>query len=328
MITCFSISFLEATALLGISNIAFSIFGHPIYWYGIIIAAGVVLAALCAASREKVMRLPQDTTLDFALIALPVALVCARIYYVAFKWERYADHILSVFNIREGGLAIYGGVIGGALGGIIVARKKKLRYGTLADLIAPSLALGQAIGRWGNFFNQEAYGALITDSAWCFFPYGVYIEEISEWHMAAFFYESVWCFMIWLLLALCVRKGRFAGRKPGDVFLWYAVLYSAERCVVEGLRTDSLYWGSIRVSQALSAVMIVIVCMVFFLRSVKKARHVIAFMAASAAAVVMVLISFGVIDYRALLMALAGAVSLIALYILYRNTERSKVSWQ
>ncbi len=312
----------------GISNIAFTIFGHPIYWYGIIIAAGVISAALCASSREKVMHLAQDTTLDFALIALPVALVCARIYYVAFEWERYRDNILSVFNIREGGLAIYGGVIGGALGGIIVARKKKLRYGTLADLIAPSLALGQAIGRWGNFFNQEAYGALITDSAWCFFPYGVYIEELGEWHMAAFFYESVWCLAIWLLLALCVRKGRFAGRKPGDVFFWYAVLYSAERCVVEGLRTDSLYWGSIRVSQALSAVMIAVVCIVFFLRSGKKAKHILPFTAAFAAAGAMVLISFGVIGYSALRTALFGAVNLIAMYILYRNTEGSNVSWQ
>ena len=249
------------------SRVAFTVLGRSIYWYGVLVALGVVLGVLTAALREKREGLPRDTAVDFALVCMPAAIVCARIYYVAFEWPQFAGDWKSVFDIRSGGLAIYGGVIGGALAAVAVSRRKKIRYGRLADLIAPSLALGQAIGRWGNFCNQEAFGSLVTQARWRFFPAAVYIERLGEWHLAAFFYESVWCFAVWLALEILVRRGAFDRRRPGDVFFWYAALYSAERAVVEGLRTDSLYWGPVRVSQALSCAMLGFAAAWFFLRA-------------------------------------------------------------
>ncbi len=251
------------------SRVAFTVLGRQIYWYGVLVALGVVLGVLTASLRERREGLPRDTAMDFALVCMPVAIVCARIYYVAFEWRQFAGNLWSVFDIRSGGLAIYGGVIGGALAAVLASRRKKIAYGRLADLVAPSLALGQAIGRWGNFCNQEAFGGLVTAARWQFFPAAVYIERLGEWHMAAFFYESVWCFGIWLLLEILVRRGVFDDRRRGDVFFWYAALYSAERAVVEGLRTDSLYWGSVRVSQALSCAMLIFAALWFFLRAGK-----------------------------------------------------------
>lgn len=255
-----------------VDRVAFTVFGKDIYWYGVVIATAVLLGALTAGLREKRSGMPRDTAVDFALIGMPVALVFARLYYVAFEWDRFRGDLSAIFDVRSGGLAIYGGVIGGALAAIFVAKKKKVLYGALADLLAPSLALGQAIGRWGNFFNQEAYGGLVQSAKWQFFPASVYIEASGQWYMATFFYESVWCLCIWLLLEILVRKGFFRKRKPGDVFFGYALLYSAERAVVEGLRTDSLYFGTVRVSQLLSALAIPAILVWFLIRAIKGQR--------------------------------------------------------
>ena len=121
---------------------------------------------------------------------IPVCILCARAYYVLFEWEQYKDNLLSVFQINKGGLAIYGGILGGVAVVLIYCKVKKLSFWSLADTLIPSLVLGQAIGRWGNFVNQEAYGNQITNPSLCFFPYGVYIEEIDQWRQATFFYES------------------------------------------------------------------------------------------------------------------------------------------
>jgi len=300
-------------------RVAFYLAGKPIYWYGIAIASAVLLGVLTAALREKKQGMPKDSAIDFALVCMPAAVVFARLYYVAFEWEQYAPDPMKIFDIRSGGMAIYGGLIGGALAAIFVAKRKKVRYGKLADLIAPSLALGQGIGRWGNFFNQEAYGRAIAEEAWQFFPAGVYIEKSQSWHMATFFYESVWCVLIWLLLEILVRAGAFAKRRSGDVFAWYALLYCAERSVVEGLRTDSLYWGSVRVSQAASLIAMLIVVFWFFMRAKENRKKAAG---AFAACVLWLMIStaeaFGLLGPNALRMLACNAIALAMAFVLYR----------
>ena len=166
--------------------------------------------------------------------------------------------------MRDGGLAIYGGLLGGMLGAFLYARHAKIPFMQLADLAAPALALGPCIGRWGNFVNQEAYGNPVTDPAWQFFPAAVYIEREGGYFQATFFYESAWCFLIVLFLLLAEKRGWF--RKRGDEFLAYALLYAVERAVVEGLRSDSLYWGGIRVSQLLSLLIALAIAAYFAIR--------------------------------------------------------------
>ncbi len=233
-----------------VGRMAFLLFGIPVYWYGLLITSGVLAGLLLASLREKAFGLPKDASVNMALWVVPAAIVCARIYYVAFTWDHFKDDLLSVFNLRSGGMAIYGSLIGGFVTGMIYARARRIRLQTLCDLAAPAIALGQAIGRWGNFFNQEAYGVAISNARFQFFPAAVWIEDQSGWFAATFFYESAWCFLIVLFLLIAERRGFF--RRPGEEFLWYVTLYAFERMLVEGLRTDSLYWGPIRVSQALS----------------------------------------------------------------------------
>ena len=227
--------------------------GFSLHYYGALIALGVLLGVLLAMKREKRLGLARDTTIDLTLVGVPAALVGARLYYVAFQWDFYKDDLWKIFSVREGGMAIYGGVLAALLAGWIFARARKLRFASLADLAAPSLALGQAIGRWGNFVNQEAYGYAVTDPALCRFPIAVFIEADGQWHLATFFYESVWCFGIVAFILLMERRGKL--RRRGDAFLWYLFLYGAERAVVEGLRTDSLMLGPVRVSQLLAALL-------------------------------------------------------------------------
>lgn len=232
-----------------------TIFGFTIHWYGVLIALGVLGAVLLAWLREERLGLKRETTLDLALICVPVGILCARLYYVIFSWDYYAAHPAEILDIRGGGLAIYGGVIGGVLAGWIYSRVKKIPFGTLADLVAPGLAFGQAVGRWGNFLNQEAYGAAVTNPHLHIFPLSVYIEG-SGWHYATFFYESLWCALICIFLLTAEKRGFF--KRRGDTFLWYLFLYALERCLVEGLRTDSLYIGPLRVSQMLSLTVLLV----------------------------------------------------------------------
>ncbi|MBE5775961.1 MAG: prolipoprotein diacylglyceryl transferase [Clostridiales bacterium] len=220
--------------------------------YGLLIAVALVLAILYCTAQEKRLGLPKDTTVDFALWLVPCALIGARLYYVVFNWDYYAQNPASIIKVWEGGMAIYGGVIGGAVAAWVLSRHKKIPLGKIADLVAPALILGQAIGRWGNFVNGEAYGRLITDPAWQFFPAAVNID--GAWHMATFFYESMWDFCGFLLLHSLRKKVRH----PGDLFLGYLVWYGLGRAVIEGLRTDSLMWGPFRVSQCLSVALVLL----------------------------------------------------------------------
>lgn len=246
-----------------LSRSAVTILGLEIHWYGILIALGVLGAVLIAGRRERGLGLEKDTALNLALLCVPLGILCARLYYAAFSWDDFAANPLELFNLRSGGLAIYGGVIGGALAALVYARIKRIPLGSVADLVAPGLAFGQALGRWGNFFNQEAYGAAVVKPALQFFPLSVYIDG-SGWHYATFFYESIWCGLICAFVLLAERKGWF--KKRGDGFLCYLFLYSAERCIVEGLRTDSLYLGPVRVSQLLSFCVLLALAILLCLR--------------------------------------------------------------
>lgn len=220
--------------------------------YGVLIALGILAAVLYMAYESKRLKLPKDLAIDLALWAVPLAVVFSRLYYVAFSWPMYQKDPLSILRIWEGGLAIYGGVIGGAIGVYLYSQRKKQPFWQLADLVAPGLLLGQAIGRWGNFFNGEAYGTLVTNPAMQFFPVAVFAD--GAWHLATFFYESVWNLLGVGFLVLC-RK-RLYQKGHGLVFFWYLVWYGLGRMVIEGLRTDSLMLGSLRVSQGVSVLLI------------------------------------------------------------------------
>ncbi|HWR22818.1 MAG TPA: prolipoprotein diacylglyceryl transferase [Feifaniaceae bacterium] len=251
-------------------RVAFSVFGRDIYWYGVLMALGIVIAVLLAMREAKRKQLNEDTVLDLSLVIIPCGVVGARLYYVLFELDQYLADPIRMLYIWEGGLAIFGAVIGGLIGMLAYSRKKKLRFLKMADLVAPGLVLAQAIGRWGNFFNQEAYGPPVTNPDLLWFPMSVKIDSpwtggfhtfngvpCSEpYHLATFFYESLWCFLVFLFLWFFLRKRT---KHDGDLFIWYVMLYSFERMFVEGLRGDSLWLieGSVRVSQLLSAVLFV-----------------------------------------------------------------------
>ena len=233
----------------------FGIDGFNIAWYGVIIGCGMVLATCLAAWRAKKAGYKTDLILDFVLFAIPIALVCARIYYVIFEWDYYSMDLSKIFAIREGGLAIYGGVIGGILTAVVFCRMNKFPLLKMMDLAMPSLLLGQIIGRWGNFVNQEAFGNVITDPKLQFFPYGVYIDSLQEWHQATFFYESALNLILFIIMLIVARKVK----KDGWMAVLYFCGYGLIRCCIEGLRADSLYiLPGIRVSQVLSAILILI----------------------------------------------------------------------
>ena len=231
----------------------FGIEGWSIAWYGVIIAVGMVLGVILAIYRARKQGLKGDLIFDFILLALPIAIVCARGYYVVFEWNSYSGDILTIFKIWKGGLAIYGGVIGGLVTAILFCRHHKFPLFRFLDLVVPSLVLGQAIGRWGNFVNQEAFGNLVTDSSLQFFPYAVYIDALEEWHQATFFYESMWNVCLLVAMLIVSRKEP----KTGTMTCMYFVFYGLGRFLIEGLRTDSLYIISgIRASQVLSLLLI------------------------------------------------------------------------
>lgn len=230
--------------------------------YGLLIALGVLAAVFYISRETRRLGLGEELPVDLALWVVPPAILFSRIYYVFFNCSQYEGDLLSIFRVWEGGLAIYGGVIGGLMGGFLLSKRKKLSFALLADLVAPGLLLGQAIGRWGNFFNMEAFGYEVTNPALQFFPFAVQVGEV--WHLATFFYESVWNLLGFVLLlnlrGLCYKKGR------GWVFAWYLIWYGLGRMMIEGLRTDSLMLGDLRVSQGLSVVLLAAAGIIMILR--------------------------------------------------------------
>ena len=217
-------------------------------WYSALVVGGMALAIWLAGKEERRLGLPKDTAVDLALLVVPCGIIGARLYYVLMRWEQFAHQPLSALYVWRGGLGIYGGVIGGAVVALFYAYQKKLSFAVLADMIAPGLLLAQAIGRWGNYFNMEAYGIPLLDVRLQFFPLAVWIPSENAWHAATFFYESAWN----LLGFSALWKLRTAQHEKGNVFAWYLLIYGAGRFVIEQLRTDSLYIGHLRASQWLS----------------------------------------------------------------------------
>ena len=230
-------------------TLPFTIFGKEIYLYGVIIAFGFLLGMFYLRARAKEFGTNFDLVTDAILFAVPIAIICARIYYVAFEWERYRDDPVTALYIWQGGIAIYGGVIGAILGLILFSKIKKQKLTPYLDLAGLGLLIGQCIGRWGNFFNREAFGAEITDDFFLRMGLASSDGTVRYWH-PTFFYESLWNFVGFLLLHHFSKKRKY----DGQVFLWYLAWYGLGRVWIEGLRTDSLYLPgtSIRVSQLLA----------------------------------------------------------------------------
>ena len=238
------------------------VFG-TIPWYSFLIVSGVLIAVILASREERNIGLKKDTVLDLALILLPLGILGARIYYVAFAWDSFQGDLWSVFRIWEGGIAIYGALIGGFIAVLIFSRIRKIPLLLLCDMVCPGVILAQAIGRWGNYFNMEAYGAALDNPSLQFFPFAVYISsEAQPWHMATFFYESVWNLLVFCFLMIGRRK---LFRKTGDVFFFYGFLYACGRLVTEDFRMDSLYaTSSVRVSQLLSVIICIMLLIWYF----------------------------------------------------------------
>lgn len=272
---------------LNISRAAFNLFGNDIYWYGIIIASGMLLSMFLALRSCEKFGLTRDDITDMLIFGVPSAIIFARLYYVLFKWEEFRCDFFAIINIRSGGLAIYGGVIGAILSVFIFTKVRKIPTLKLFDFAAVYLPLGQAIGRWGNFFNQEAYGVNTT------LPWGMKSESISRelesmkkagldsvnWVIdpnlpvhPTFLYESLWNIGLFLLLLFMRKRKKF----EGEIFALYMALYGLGRFFIEGIRTDSLMFGSLRVSQIL-AMLFFIVFLTFVLikrKSAAKAQEI------------------------------------------------------
>ncbi|UCD71352.1 MAG: prolipoprotein diacylglyceryl transferase [Syntrophobacterales bacterium] len=233
----------------------FKIGPMSIRWYGVLILAGVILGLFLAGREAKRQEMRIEVIYDLFYYMLISAIVGARLYYVIFSWDLYRNNLGGIIAFWHGGLAIHGAIIGGTFSALIYTRLKGISFWKVADCCAPSLILGQAIGRWGNFFNQEAYGRP-TD-----LPWGIFIDEahrpfryIQQTHFhPTFLYESLWDFCVFLFLLWGRRK---KGIIPGDVFLAYLMLYSLGRFWIEGLRMDSLMFAGFRVAQIVSLFLI------------------------------------------------------------------------
>lgn len=250
-----------------IDRVAFTVFGHNIYWYGVIICFGFVLAALYVRARVADFGCTADQLVDCLILCVPIGILCARIYYVAFEWDYYSQNLGQLFSTRSGGLAIYGAVIGVIVTLWVYGRVKKVPFTALCDLAAFGLLIGQCVGRWGNFVNAEAHGGATG------LPWGMSIDGGDPVH-PTFLYESLWNLLGFALLHFYAKKRRFSG----EIALLYIAWYGLGRFWIEGLRTDSLYLGPVRVSQALAAASFVIAAVLlarqYHRRKVAKAFYV------------------------------------------------------
>ncbi|KXS41237.1 MULTISPECIES: prolipoprotein diacylglyceryl transferase [unclassified Candidatus Frackibacter] len=229
-----------------IDPIAFEIGPISVHWYGIIMASAIFLGLIIALRESEHKNLDPDLFLDLIIFAIPIAIISARAYYVIFQWDYYSQNLKDIIAVWEGGLAIHGALIGATLTTIIFTKVKQINFWKITDIAAPSLILGQAIGRWGNFINQEAYGYK-TDLPWAMYIDGAYRHP-------TFLYESIWDFSVFIFL-IWLRKQKFI--KNGEVFLSYIIAYSFGRFFVEAFRTDSLMLGPLRMAQVISIVLII-----------------------------------------------------------------------
>lgn len=276
-----AVSFPKLGLDLNVPREAFNIFNVPIYWYGIIIALAFFVCVVWAMKDSRKFGLIPDDVIDLMLFAGPVAIVCARLYYVIFKWEDYKYDLKQIVNIRNGGLAVLGGIIGAVIVAYFLARHKKIPVLKFFDFAIPYVALGQAIGRWGNFFNQEAFGtntslpwgmtspaikSYLSDNAQSLkAQYGITVYPDMPVH-PTFLYESIVCIGIFAFLLWMRKKKKF----EGEVFCLYFIIYGIGRAIIEGMRTDSLMIGNLRASQLLS----VVLAAVFFIYVIFKRSRI------------------------------------------------------
>jgi phosphatidylglycerol:prolipoprotein diacylglycerol transferase len=256
------VSFPGLGITVNIDQVAFSIFGIEVYWYGLLISLGMVLCVVLGMLHSKKNKFSSDLVFDVILVSLPCAIVGARLYYVLSEWEMYSGDLIKIFDTRSGGLAVYGGILGAFIGTLIMCKIRKIPFSAVVDFCVVYIPLGQAIGRWGNFFNQECFGTTTT------LPWGMKSSEVESYlrlyfpdldsTMAVhptFFYEFLATITIFFIL-LYVRK---YSKHAFESMAVYMILYGVARFFIEGLRTDSLYIGDagIRTSQLFSAVLVV-----------------------------------------------------------------------
>ncbi len=268
-----------------INKVAFTLFGHPVAWYGIIIACGMVIAFFIAMFHAKREEIKSDDMIDLALFVLIASIIGARLYYVAFTfdhflvtgngfWGNIGGTLKNIVSIWDGGLGFYGGLIFGFLTVLVVARKKKIRFPVLLDTVSPSVILAQSIGRWGNFVNAEAYGSATS------LPWRMGIKEIKAGGLYStyievhptFLYESLWNLIGFGIMMFLCKKKKF----NGQIFYFYLIWYGFGRFFIEGLRTDSLYlFGEVRVSQVVAALTFaagIALTVIMWKRSISKKR--------------------------------------------------------
>jgi phosphatidylglycerol---prolipoprotein diacylglyceryl transferase len=253
-----------------IDPIAVSLGPIQIHWYGVIIGVGIALALFLAMREGERRGLHKDIFPDLMLWAIPIAIISARIYYVAFEWDYYSQNPGDIIKIWNGGIAIHGALIGSVITAIVFSRNKNISFWKLADIAAPSIILGQAIGRWGNFINQEAHGGEVTRS----FLEGLFLPEFiinqmnidGVYYHPTFLYESIWNIVGFVLL-MSLRR---VNLRQGEIFLSYVIWYSIGRFFVEGMRTDSLMLTeSLRIAQTISIALIVLAVGLIVYRRVK-----------------------------------------------------------
>ena len=238
-----------------IDPIAFQLGPIAIRWYALCIVAGLILAVYLSAKEAPRKRIREDDVYDFILYAFPLAILGARLYYVIFSWDQYKDNPLEVFAIWNGGLAIYGGLLAGFLVLVFFTRYRFINSWDFLDIAAPSVMIAQSIGRWGNFFNQEAYGAKVDnlDFLPAFIREQMYIDE--SYRQPTFLYESFWNLLGFILILFLRRKPKLL--KQGEITLFYLIWYGLGRFFIEGMRTDSLMLTGLRVSQWFSLILVV-----------------------------------------------------------------------
>lgn len=243
-----------------VNRVAFELFGLSIYWYAVIIISGVVIAMVLSSREAERVGMKADDVTDFMLVGLPLSFIGARLYYILFDLQPYLADPIQVFNIRSGGLAIYGGLIVGGIWLYYFCSRHFISVWTFLDIAAPSVMIAQSIGRWGNFMNHEAFGGVTTKAFLQslhlpqFIIENMYID--GAYRQPTFLYESVWTFIGFIVLLFLRKKTGLL--KQGEVALSYVIWYSFGRMFIEGMRTDSLYLvGSIRVSQLLSFILLV-----------------------------------------------------------------------
>ena len=252
-----------------IDEIAFTLFGRPVAWYGILITCGMILAVLYALHICKFEGISSDDIIDFAFVVIVCGVLGARLYYVIFKWDSYVvtdaqnflmniwETLKNVVAVWEGGLAIYGGIIAGILTALVYAGKRKLKFIKLLDILAPCVWIGQVIGRWGNFINMEAYGAETTlpwrmGLLYSYLDNGVW--DVEKYVHPTFLYESLWNLTALVLVLIFYKKKKFDGQICSIYFMWYGF----GRMLIEGLRTDSLMLGNLRISQGVGFVSLIL----------------------------------------------------------------------